>query len=128
MFDRLTHKPRTGHPLAGVALFQGCSIAELDSIVSITTLIDVAAGRTLCHEGEGGDECFVLMDGEVEVTVAGEHVSRLGDGDIFGELALLDRRPRTATVTTTRPTRLLVLTRPEFVALMERVPTVGQMK
>jgi CRP-like cAMP-binding protein len=126
MFHGLNHKTRTAHPLADVALFHGCSAAELDSIVSITSLIDVAAGRTLCHQGEGGDECFVIMDGEVEVTLAGEHITNLGSGDFFGEMALLNRGPRSATVTTTSATRLLVLTRPEFVALLQRAPSVCQ--
>jgi voltage-gated potassium channel len=124
MFYGLNHKTRTAHPLADVALFHACSAAELDSIVSITTLIDVAAGRILCHQGDGGDECFVIIDGEVEVTMGGEYVTSLGSGDLFGEMALLNRCPRTATVTTTRATRLLVLTRPEFAALLRRAPSV----
>jgi CRP-like cAMP-binding protein len=53
-------------------------------------VIDVAASRSLCHEGEGGDECFVIMDGEVDV-MAGEHVTSLGDGDVFGEGAFSSR-------------------------------------
>jgi CRP/FNR family cyclic AMP-dependent transcriptional regulator len=124
MFDRLTHHHHDEHPLAGVSLFQACTPAELATIVAVTTMIDVPAGRTLCHQGERGEEFFVIVDGAVSVTVDGEPIATLGAGDFFGEMALLDGGPRIATVTTTTPGRLLVLTRPEFTSLLERAPTV----
>jgi CRP-like cAMP-binding protein len=126
MLDRFTHHDHSDHPLAKVSLFRACSRAELDAIVSVTTLIDVPAGRVLCTEGEGGDEFFVIVQGEVEVSAHGRTVDTLGPGDFFGEMALLDGGPRTATVTTTTPGQLLVLTRPEFVALLERAPSVSR--
>src|SRR5450631_3928442 len=123
MFDRFTHH-HSDHPLAHVSLFRACSPAELDAIVSVTTLIDVPAGRVLCTEGEGGDEFFVIVEGEVTVSVNRAEIATLGPGDFFGEMALLDGGPRVATVTTATPGRLLVLTRPEFNGLLERAPTV----
>ena len=125
MLTRLTHR-HSDHPLAKVSLFQACTPAELDAIVSVTTLIDVPAGRVLCHQGERGDQGFVIVDGTAVVTVDGDPVAMLGPGEVFGEMALLDGGPRIATVTTTTPTRLLVSTRPEFHTLLERVPTVCQ--
>jgi CRP/FNR family cyclic AMP-dependent transcriptional regulator len=124
MFDRFTHHDRGDHPLANVSLFRACTRAELDAIVSLTTLIDVPAGRVLCTQGEGGDEFFVIVEGEVTVSVDGQPVATLGPGDFFGEMALLDGGPRVATVTTATPGRLLVLIRPEFNGLLERAPTV----
>ena len=124
MFDRFTHHDHSDHPLANVSLFRACSPAELDAIVSVTTLIDVPAGRVLCTEGEGGDEFFVIVEGEVAVSINGTEVATLGPGEFFGELALLDGGPRMATVTMASPGRLLVLIRPEFNGLLERAPTV----
>jgi CRP/FNR family cyclic AMP-dependent transcriptional regulator len=124
MFDRFTHHDHSDHPLANVTLFRACTPAELDTIVSVTTMIDVPAGRVLCVQGEGGDEFFVIIEGALAVSIDHEQVATLGPGEFFGEMALLDGGPRIATVTTTTPGRLLVLTRPEFHALLERAPTV----
>ena len=124
MFDRFTHHDHSDHPLANVSLFRACSRAELDAIVSVTTLIDVPAGRVLCTEGVGGDEFFVIVEGEAAVSVNHVQVATLGPGDFFGEMALLDGGPRVATVTATSDSRMLVLTRPEFNGLLERAPTV----
>jgi CRP/FNR family cyclic AMP-dependent transcriptional regulator len=124
MFARSIRSDRKHHPLGAVSLFQGCTGAELDTIVSITTPIHPPAGRLLCREGERGDEFFVIVDGEAAVTIAGERVATLGPGDFFGEMALLDGGPHIATVTATTSARMLVLTRPEFNALLERVPVV----
>ena len=124
MLDRFIRDHHRDHPLAGVSLFAACTADELDAIVAVTTLIDVPAGRVLCHQGERGDEFFVIVDGTAVVTVDGDPVATLGPGEFFGEMALLDGGPRIATVTTTTPARLLVLTRPEFHTLLERVPSV----
>ena len=124
MFDRFTHHDHSDHPLANVSLFRACPPAELAAIVSVTTMIDVPAGRVLCTQGEGGDEFFVILEGEVAVSIDHTEVATLGPGEFFGELALLDGGPRIATVTTASDARLLVLTRPEFHALLERAPTV----
>src|SRR5260221_8466036 len=98
MLDRHPRR-HADHPLAKVSLFQACTPAELATIVSVTTLIDVASGRVLCQQGERGDEFFVIVDGEAAVTVDGNSVAILGPGQFFGELALLDGGPRIATVT-----------------------------
>lgn len=72
------------------------------------TVVDLEAGRILCHEGERGTQAFLLMEGEAEVTTptATFHV---GPGEVVGELATLDStRTRNATVTTTTPVSVLV--------------------
>jgi CRP-like cAMP-binding protein len=105
--------------LKGVELFVGCSPEEIDRISSLTTQIDVDAGRVLCVEGKPGEEFFVIVEGEAEVTRGGELIARLGAGDFFGEMALLDGGARVATVTAATPMRLLVLNRSEFRSLVE---------
>ena len=124
MLDRHSRHHRNAHPLGNVSLFAACSREDLAAIVAVTTLIDPPAGRVLCTQGAPGDEFFVIVDGAATVTIDGDDVASLGPGDFFGEMALLDGGPRIATVTTTSPARLLVLTRPEFNALLERVPAV----
>lgn len=110
--------------LRHVALFSQCTDAELRMIESITTDLEVPAGKELCAEGHPGEEFFVLVDGEVRVTVDGKEIATVGAGGYVGELALLDAGPRLATVTTTRPTRVLVLSRREFNSLLFDSPSV----
>jgi CRP-like cAMP-binding protein len=105
--------------LKGVDLFAGCSPDEIDRIASLTTEIDVEAGRVLCVEGKPGEEFFVIADGEARVTRGGEEIARLGGGGFFGEMALLDGGARVATVTAVTPMKLLVLNRSEFRSLVE---------
>jgi CRP-like cAMP-binding protein len=80
------------------------------------------AGKALIREGASGHEFFVLVDGTAEVTRGGEVVAELKGGDFFGELALVSDRPRSATVTTTSPARLLVLEERGFRGLMMDAP------
>ncbi|MFZ4519559.1 MAG: cyclic nucleotide-binding domain-containing protein [Microthrixaceae bacterium] len=111
--------------LAAVPLLSGCSRADLRQIERASDQVDVEAGRVLCTEGELGREAFVLLSGAAEVRRRGEVVAQLGPGDWVGELALLDGGPRTATVTTTEPSNLLVLTRGAFNGVLDEVPTLA---
>jgi CRP-like cAMP-binding protein len=112
--------------LRGVWLFESCSRAELTTLARTTTSVGVPAGKVLAHEGEIGREFFVVVSGRVEATRSGTHVASLGPGEFFGEMALLDRQPRAATVTAVEPSELLVLTRPEFIGVIEAIPTVDR--
>ena len=80
------------------------------------------AGQVLTREGAPGSEFFVIVDGAVEIDVHGQTVRTMESGDFLGEIALVDDGPRTATATTTTPTKLLVLGRREFRSLMD-LPT-----
>jgi CRP-like cAMP-binding protein len=84
------------------------------------------AGTVLCTEGRAGQECFVLVAGEVTVAIGGSEVATLGAGSVFGELAVLDGEPRTATATATTPVCVLVFTRREFADLLEDAPRVAR--
>jgi CRP-like cAMP-binding protein len=72
------------------------------------TILEVAAGETLVTEGEPATEFFVLLEGEAVVERGGSAVRTLGPGDFFGEVALVARTRRTATVTATEPSRVAV--------------------
>lgn len=86
-------------------------------------LLEEDAGRELVTEDHlHGHESFMVVAGEAVMTRRGEEVGRLGPGDSFGELGALGVRRQNATVTTSMPTVLLVLTPAELVRLMDEIP------
>jgi CRP/FNR family transcriptional regulator, cyclic AMP receptor protein len=105
-------------------LFSDLSKDELQQLAKVTEDLEVEEGKVLCREGEPAQEFFVIIDGEVEVTRQGRRLSTLSDGDFFGEIALLEDIPRTATVTATKPLRFFVLTRQAFWSTVDRNPQV----
>jgi CRP/FNR family transcriptional regulator, cyclic AMP receptor protein len=110
--------------LGRVPLFAGLSKKELAQLARMSDDVEVDAGHVLCREGESGREFFVIVDGDVEVTRKGKAVKRGGGDDFFGEIALLEDIPRTATVKAKTPLRLFVLTRRDFRHLVETSPSV----
>ncbi|HVM27678.1 MAG TPA: cyclic nucleotide-binding domain-containing protein [Mycobacteriales bacterium] len=111
--------------LAGIPLFEGASRKQLDRIAQLCTEVRLGAGTVLCREGEAGSEFFVLESGTVRVSARGQQLAVLGPGSFFGELALLDAGPRTATVTAEEECTVLVLSRQEFAAVLEDEPQVA---
>ena len=111
--------------LKSVPLFAGCSKAELRRLASIADEIDLREGTVLTREGRIAHEFFVLIEGTVRVTKENRKVADLGAGDWLGEIALLTRAPRTATVTATSPLRTLVITDREFRRLVSEVPSIA---
>ena len=111
--------------LKHVPLFAGCSKAELREVALSTDEIDLRSGHVLTREGRSGREFFILVEGTASVTQNGETIAELGDGDWFGEIALLTHRPRTATVTATSPVRVLVLTDRAFRRVVETMPRIA---
>jgi CRP/FNR family cyclic AMP-dependent transcriptional regulator len=105
-------------------LFSDLSKSELESLAKQTEDLEVDAGKVLCREGEPAMEFFVIIDGEVEVTRDGRPIGTLGKGDFFGEIALLEDVPRTATVTAKTPLRFFVLTRRSFWSMVDHSPEV----
>jgi CRP/FNR family transcriptional regulator, cyclic AMP receptor protein len=85
--------------LKKVPLFSGLDDRELGQIASSMKERRYAAGETVTQEGTGGAGFFVIEEGEAEVTVGGESKGKLGAGDYFGEIALLNESQRTATIT-----------------------------
>ena len=111
--------------LADVPLFAGLSKKELSQVASIADELDFRAGKTLIREGDRGREFFVLLRGGAEVTRGGKQLAVRGAGDFFGEIALITDRPRTATVTTTEPSVVLVVTDRDFKHLVKESPTIA---
>jgi CRP/FNR family cyclic AMP-dependent transcriptional regulator len=107
-----------------VPLFAGCSKRELEEVAAIADELSLPEGRTLTKEGATGHEFLVLIDGAADVRRNGRKVNTLGAGDFLGEIALVTGAPRTATVKTTEPARMLVITARDFRTLLRRTPSI----
>jgi CRP-like cAMP-binding protein len=116
---RLLSQDAKVEALRRAPLFEGLSRKELVQLAKMTEDLSVEAGKVLCREGDTGREFFVIIEGEVDVTRAGKHLSRSGPGDFFGEIALVEHVPRTATVTAATPLRFFVLTSQTFRSLLD---------
>ena len=108
--------------IAGVPLFSQCSKRELAEIASLADELSLPAGRKLTAEGGVGHEFVVIAEGAADVKRGGRILNRLGAGDFLGEIALVTGRPRTATVTTTEESRVLVLGARDFRRLLRDLP------
>ncbi len=109
-----------------VPLFAGLLPSEVDRITMVMNPVQVAAGEVICTEGEPGHEFYVIAAGEAAVEHGDEVAAKLGTGDHFGELALLDRGPRSATVRAVSDCRLYVLNEASFAAVLNEVPALAQ--
>ena len=100
--------------LKRVPLFAHCSRASLESVMANTDEVEVEAGRVLINQGAPSDSFYVMLEGEAEVTIDGKLRSTMRPGDFFGEISMLDRGPATGTVTTTKPSRMMVMSHMQF--------------
>jgi CRP-like cAMP-binding protein len=107
-----------------VPLFEACTKRELREVASVADEIMLREGTTLTKEGATGREFVVIVDGAAEVRRHGRKVNTLGNGDFLGEIAIVSGLPRTATVVTTTPTRVLVLTDRAFRTVLQEVPSM----
>jgi CRP/FNR family transcriptional regulator, cyclic AMP receptor protein len=112
--------------LARCPFFAGLSRRDLLELAKVSEDMEVEAGKVLTREGQSGSEFFVIVDGEVSVTKNGQEIRTLGPGDFFGEIALLEDTPRTATVVAKTPLRFFVLTRRSFRSLLAHQPALEQ--
>jgi CRP-like cAMP-binding protein len=103
-------------------LFARCSARQLREVAGVADELTLPEGRDLTRQGEAGREFFVLVEGTAEVQRDGRRVNTLGAGDFLGEIALISQTPRTATVRTTSPARVLVVTAREFRRLLREMP------
>jgi CRP/FNR family cyclic AMP-dependent transcriptional regulator len=123
---RLFNQDTKVQALKRVPLFEGLSKKELTELARVTEDLEVPAGQVLCKEGDTGQEFFVIVDGNTEITSKGKPVAARGGGDFVGEIALLEDTKRTATVTAQTPLRVFVLTRQDFRHLVRNNPSVEQ--
>ncbi len=108
--------------LRDIWMFSACSAGQLRTIRKSVEEVQVPAGKVLCEEGKVGREFFFIIDGTASVRRGGRKAATLGPGQYFGELSLLDRQPRSATVTAEMPMRLLLLDQRRFSGLLDDIP------
>jgi CRP-like cAMP-binding protein len=111
--------------LKRIPLFADLSRRDLDRLARRTDEVDVKAGRHLVDQGAFPHEFIVIESGAAEVLVDGERVAELGEGDFFGEMALLVEQRRTATVTATSDLRVIVMHERDFRAMEDEMPEVA---
>jgi CRP-like cAMP-binding protein len=112
--------------LRRVWLFERCTNKELALLASNATPLRVDTGTVLAREGEMGAEFFVIDSGKAVVSRSGVEIGVLESGSFFGEMALLDRQARVATVTASEPTDLLVMTARAFTSVVDTMPSVDR--
>jgi CRP/FNR family transcriptional regulator, cyclic AMP receptor protein len=108
--------------LKSIPLFEDVPDEELGQIATFAQEVSVEQGRELVREGDFSYEFMAIEEGEAEVTRHGEHLADLGPGDFFGEIGLLEKTLRTATVTAKTPMRLVTLTGWDLKRMERHIP------
>jgi CRP-like cAMP-binding protein len=111
--------------LQRIPLFAGLKRQQVERLGMLADEVDVPTGKVLMRQGDSGSDMMVLVRGSVAVERDGERLNTLGPGDFFGEIALVDGGPRTATITAEEPSTLLVVTHRDFHSMMEEFPEVA---
>ena len=119
----LTHD-RRAELLGGCPLFKGIDAAGIDHLAAVATPVEFPAGHVIARQGEIGTGFFVVVSGAVRVVRDGEVVARLGPGEFFGELSVLDRMPRNATVSADGATTCLALASWDFDKILLEQPAL----
>ena len=110
--------------LSKVPIFAGLGQKDLGEVGRLTEEVDLPAGHVLMREGASGSEFWVIIGGSVDVSRGGTQLRSMGAGDFLGEIALVDRGPRTATATAATPVRAFVLGAREFHSLLGTHPSI----
>ena len=112
--------------LGDVAFFEGFTPEELTRVAELADEVEAEAGAELMDQGRPGLECYVILEGTAGVYFSGEHVATLEAGSMVGEMALVDHRPRSATVVAETPMRLLGFDTKAFRSLLDELPKASQ--
>ncbi|MFZ0665123.1 MAG: cyclic nucleotide-binding domain-containing protein [Acidimicrobiales bacterium] len=115
-----------GIDLGEIWLFSACPANQLRMIRKAVEEVEVPAGVVLCEEGTVGREFFYIVEGTATIKRGGRRVTSLGPGRYFGELSLLDRLPRSATIVSDTPMKLLVLEQRQFNGLLDSMPGMAR--
>jgi CRP/FNR family transcriptional regulator, cyclic AMP receptor protein len=107
-----------------VPIFSACTPKELRGVATSGKEVSFEAGRVICKEGETGVGLHIILEGEVKVLVGGRTRRRLGPGAFFGEIALLDGGPRSASVVAETPVRTFAITSWNFRSVLKEHPSM----
>lgn len=111
--------------LAGVPLFAGISADSMERLAAVAGEQDFGAGQFIVRQGQVGTGLYVILSGSVKVLRGSDVVARLGRGEFFGELSVIDQRPRNASVEAAEPTVVLALASWDLFALLESDPKLS---
>ena len=134
MFDRLrfvaarlaTRKIAPGkNSMHEAAVFDGAALAGLEQKLERATTMRYEAGKAIMNEGDAGTSMYIVLDGRVAISIKGKVVENLGAGGTFGEMALVDQSPRTASAVAETECALLAINRTALIALVKNEPAVG---
>jgi voltage-gated potassium channel len=117
---------RVWEQVSRVPIFTSLGVVTLSEIVGKLRTRYYPPRITVMRQGEPGDSMFFITSGEVEVRLPNGGSVRLSDGAFFGEMSLLERQPRTATVATTKPTTMLVLYASDFYEIASHIPALAK--
>ena len=111
--------------IANVPIFSDCSTKDLAAVARGLKEVRHKSGTVIAREGDPGIGLFVIAEGSAKVSIGGKTKAKLGFGDFFGEIALLDGGPRTATVTAETDVTLFGLTEWVFRGLLQEHPAIA---
>ena len=112
--------------LRGIPLFSGLSERQRKKLAEHLREVEIARGEHLVDEGEFPYEFFVIQEGRAAVVSGSMHLADLGPHDFVGEIALMERGRRTASVIATSPVKALVMSRKDFRRMTRSLPSVGR--
>lgn len=112
--------------LGEIPLFEGMAPAELERISTLGTRVEVPHGEVLVDQGDPGTYCYAIAEGIADVFVSGEYVATVGRGSTIGEMALIDHRPRTATVVANGAMVLVRFDTRAFKELLDSMPKASE--
>jgi len=110
--------------LGAVPLFEGLTKKQLRKVTDLADVGRFMAGATLVKQGDIGDSFYVVLTGQAKVLVSGRTVNRLLPGEHFGEISLLDGKPRTASVVAETEMTLVIITQKDFLGLLAKDPEI----
>lgn len=108
--------------LSTISFFAGFDRAALDKIAAMGEPVEAERGAILMEQGEVGREAFLVVDGEVQIIVNGQVVGTAGRGSVLGEMALLDLRPRSATLKALTDVELISYASKQFRQILDDMP------
>ena len=112
--------------LAKIELFEGFTPAELARVAELVEEVDAEQGAVLTEQGKPGTEAYIVIEGRATFEVGGERKGSIGPGELIGEMALIDNRPRVGTVRTLTPMKLLALDAAQFRKLLDEMPKANR--
>ena len=108
--------------LAALSFFTGFDLPTLERVAAMADRVEVEAGAVITEQGDVGQEAYFVLDGEVQVLVSGSPVASVGAGSLLGEMALLDLKPRSATLCAATPVTMLAFDAKAFRKIVDDLP------